>query len=136
MDIGMRPYDCSEKKNVRGWARLPGFFQTFLSIIQRCIFYLVQINNPGRTLIRTSGWRSLDNSPSGGVGDSLHHFGLATDFRRYAGDLPLKVPSFMVCIASGSESAPCWHVQFVRGKWSLEMFEAFSKYFSFGVRFS
>lgn len=135
MDIGHKPYDCSTKKNGQAWQRLPGFYQVFISLCQRCIYYLVKVNNPSRDIIRTSGWRSLDNRPVNSVSDSLHFYGLATDFRRRAGDLPLKVPSFMVCIPSGSDNAPCWHVQFVRGKWSAEMFSEFAKYFSFGVRF-
>lgn len=116
MDIGEKPYDCSEKDNVSAFKRLPSSLQLFIKQTQNKISQMVKIHNPGRKLVRTSGWRSFKvNSRCGGVSDSLHLFGMATDYRRIPGEPPLVVGIGFVCLASGSKENPVWHVMYKRG---------------------
>jgi uncharacterized protein YcbK (DUF882 family) len=76
---------------------------------------MVKNCNPGRKLVRTSGWRSIKvNTRCGGVSNSLHLIGAATDFRRVPGEPPFVVADGFICLASGSKH-PVWHVAYKRG---------------------
>jgi hypothetical protein len=111
--IGLKPYDCKEKANIVAFRALPSALQLLIKQTQSKIQQAVQINNPGRKIVATSGFRSFAvNSKVGGVANSLHLWGFARDFRLFADEQePFIVPDSMICLKSKN----CWHVAYKRG---------------------
>lgn len=106
--------------NKKAFDRLPKIFKYFISTQQQIIFDKVCRNVAAihsdsalKDIVKTSGFRSpVTTARHGGVSDSLHHFGLAIDFRKTGifSDRPIPVCCDFECIDSGD----VWHIQFKR----------------------
>lgn len=106
--------------NLKAWSRLPNCLKYFIRSQQNLLLDKVTrkvcelYGEDGiKSLLKTSGFRSIQtNNRNGGVADSLHLFGCATDFAKIGifKDIPIPTCCDLECIDSGK----CWHIQFKR----------------------
>jgi len=109
-------FDCNGqdgKENKALFESLPSPLRLIIKQTQQKLQQAVEINNAGRKIEPTSGFRaSSTNTRHGGKGNSLHLFGFARDFRYYDDEPePFIVPDYLECMKSKN----CWHVGYKRG---------------------